>query len=74
MVACDICARVRAGASLETAADTVINEVLVEAGGEGGTIAMDPAGNIAMPFNTAGMYRASVDVDGNVYVGIYDGD
>ncbi len=71
VVAYDICARVAAGAALADAADTVINHVLVEAGGAGGVIAMDPEGNIAMPFNTAGMYRASVGVDGGVFVGIY---
>ncbi|MEE4175006.1 MAG: isoaspartyl peptidase/L-asparaginase [Xanthomonadales bacterium] len=71
VVAYDVCARVTAGATLATAAETVVNGVLVEAGGSGGIIAMDPAGNIAMPFNTAGMYRASIDTDGNLTVAIY---
>ncbi len=71
VVAYDVCARVAAGASLEQAAEAVVNGVLVEAGGSGGIIAMDPAGNIAMPFNTPGMYRASIDVDGTVTVAIY---
>ncbi len=71
VVAYDICARVAGGATLEKAANTVINDILVEAGGDGGVIAMDPAGNIAMPFNTPGMYRASIDVHGNVVVAIY---
>jgi len=74
VVAYDICARVAGGADIQTAADAVINGVLVEAGGEGGVIAMDARGRIATPFNTAGMYRASVDVDGNVKVGIYGDD
>lgn len=74
VVAYDVCARVAGGARLEAAADTVVNEVLVGAGGSGGIIALDPQGNIAMPFNTAGMYRASVDVDGKVFVGIYGDD
>ena len=50
----------------------VINQVLVEMGGDGGVITIDAAGNIAMPFNTAGMYRASIDTNGKVFVGIYD--
>ena len=29
-------------------------------GGDGGLIAIDRTGNIAMPYNSAGMYRASV--------------
>lgn len=45
------------GMSLITAADTVINQKLKNAGGEGGLIAIDKNGNIAMPFNSEGMYR-----------------
>ena len=71
VVAYDICARVANGATLRHAADAVVNGVLVEAGGSGGVISMDPQGNIAMPFNTTGMYRASIGVDGEVFVGIY---
>ena len=71
-VARDICARVQyQGVSLADAADAVINGQLREMGGDGGIIAVDTKGNIALTFNTAGMYRASVDVEGNVYVGIY---
>jgi beta-aspartyl-peptidase (threonine type) len=44
---------------------------LVEMGGDGGVIALDREGNISLTFNTAGMYRASVDVNGEVFVGIY---
>jgi len=32
---------------------------------------MDSKGNISLTYNTAGMYRASVDTAGTVYVGIY---
>ena len=71
-VAADICARVRyQGLSLEEASDTVINKVLKDAGGSGGIIAMDPSGNIAMPFNTVGMYRASRSSDGQREVAIF---
>lgn len=44
--------------SLLDAANYVVNEKLVKLGGDGGLIAIDSQGNIAMPFNTAGMYRA----------------
>lgn len=71
VVAYDICQRVALGEPLSVAADTVVNEILVEAGGTGGVISMDPQGNIAMPFNTSGMYRASVDTAGEVTVAIY---
>ena len=42
--------------SVEKAARQVIDK-LSERGGRGGLIAMDKNGNIAMPFNTEGMYR-----------------
>ena len=45
------------GESLEDAADYVINDKLKNVGGSGGIIAVDKNGNIAMPFNTEGMYR-----------------
>lgn len=71
-VAFDICARMRhGGQSLAEAADQVVNKVLVEAGGEGGVIALDAEGNIAMPFNTPGMYRAAIDRNGKLRVEIY---
>lgn len=43
--------------SLEEAANHVINDKLKAAGGSGGVVALDKNGNVAMPFNTAGMYR-----------------
>ena len=71
-VARDICARVQyTGMGLAKSANQVINKELVEMGGSGGIIALDPQGNIALTFNTAGMYRASVDIDGKVTVAIY---
>jgi beta-aspartyl-peptidase (threonine type) len=56
----DICARVKyLHKSIIEAADEVINQRLIGAGGTGGVIAIDQRGNIATPFNTEGMYRAS---------------
>jgi len=71
VVAYNICNRVELGASLNDAADKVVNEILVEAKGEGGVIAMDSAGNITTPFNTEGMYRASINTDGELSILIY---
>lgn len=45
------------GWSLKRAADDVVRRKLVERGGEGGLIAVDRKGNVAMPFNSPGMYR-----------------
>jgi beta-aspartyl-peptidase (threonine type) len=65
-VAHDICARVAyRGDALVDAANEVINVVIPRAGGDGGAIALDRQGNIAMPFNTSGMYRAWVRPDGS---------
>ncbi|RFF28406.1 MULTISPECIES: isoaspartyl peptidase/L-asparaginase family protein [unclassified Wenzhouxiangella] len=70
-----ICSLVRmAGMTLDEAANQVINETLKEAGADGGVIAVDPQGNVSMPFNTPGMYRASVDGDGKLQVLIYRED
>jgi len=57
--------------SLAEASDDIINRKLKAAGGGGGLIALDKDGNIAMPFNTSGMYRAYVKDDGSRYVGIF---
>ena len=74
-VARDICARMQfGGATLEEAANTVVMEELVTAAGEGGVVAVDPAGRVALVFNTSGMYRASIDATGEKIVGIYDED
>ena len=71
-VAADICARVQyQGISLEKAADTVVNDVLKSAGGTGGVIAIDTKGNITMPFNTKGMYRASKSSTGANKIAIF---
>lgn len=60
------------GMSLNEAADEVVMNKLVKMGGDGGIISVDKDGNIAMPFNSRGMYRASIDTEGKLYIGIYD--
>ena len=57
--------------SLEDAANEVINKRILEIKGDGGLIAVDTKGNIAMPFNTEGMYRASKSSTGVEEVSIY---
>jgi L-asparaginase / beta-aspartyl-peptidase len=46
-------------------------EKVEELGGDGGVIALDRRGNLAMPFNTEGMYRGYVTRDGEVVTKIY---
>ncbi len=59
-VAHDICARLRfGGRSLAQAVREVVLEELPALGGEGGVIAIDGEGGIAMEFNSEGMFRAS---------------
>lgn len=59
-VAHDICARVRfGGRTLSRAVHEVVMEELRTLGGEGGVIAIDREGRIAMEFNSEGMFRAS---------------
>ncbi len=53
------------------AADHIINDKLKTAGGSGGVIGIDKYGNIAMPFNTAGMYRGYILPDGEVKTFLY---
>jgi beta-aspartyl-peptidase (threonine type) len=60
------------GLSLAEACRIVVHDKLAPMGGEGGLVAVDAAGNIALPFNSEGMYRASLSsADGVPYIGIY---
>lgn len=71
-VAYDICALMRySGMSLEEAAEHVIMEKQASLGGQGGLVAVDSHGNVTMPFNTAGMYRGYVRLNGTRHVAIY---
>ena len=71
-VASDICARVKyQGKTIGEAGNEVINEVLKPIGGTGGVIIVDTKGNISLPFNTSGMYRASKSNTQATYVGIF---
>ena len=59
------------GFSLREACDYVVMEKLVKIGGEGGLIAIDSKGNIELPFNSEGMYRAKKSSDSELFIGIY---
>lgn len=56
---------------LEKASEHVIHQRVLNIGGDGGLIAVDAKGNISMPFNTEGMYRACKSSKGNYEVSIY---
>jgi len=58
------------GLSVTEASKTVLDKV-GKMGGDGGLIALDKKGNVAMPFNTEGMYRGAITADGKIEVNIY---
>lgn len=60
-----------AGLSLQQASDRVVMEKLLAMGGSGGMIAIDSQGNVALPFNSEGMYRGFGYVGDAPSVGIY---
>ncbi len=71
-VAHEICARVRCGGqSLAAAVHEVVHVELPGLRGEGGVIAIDRHGHIAMEFNSEGMFRAAVSAGGETQVAIY---
>jgi beta-aspartyl-peptidase (threonine type) len=56
--------------SVTDAAKQVIAEI-GKMGGDGGIIGLDKSGNVAMEFNTSGMYRGTVDENGKISIYIY---
>jgi beta-aspartyl-peptidase (threonine type) len=52
------------GLSLKEASELVVNDKLVKAGGSGGVVCVDKAGNVSMPFNTTGMFRGFATAGG----------
>jgi len=57
--------------SLKEATKDVIQNKLTKLGGTGGVVALDKNGKMSFEFNTAGMYRASMDQKGELIVKIY---
>lgn len=73
MVAYDISALMEyKGLSLKEASKEVVQNKLSNLGGTGGIVAVDKNGNMVAEFNTAGMYRATMDDKGNLVIGIYE--
>lgn len=67
----DVAARMKyKNLSLEDAASETI-EHLQKIGGEGGLIAVDAQGNVALPFNCEGMYRGYIHSGGSIVIDIY---
>ena len=65
----DVCARVELAAMpIQQAADAVVQGILKPAGGSGGVIGLDGRGNVAMSFNTTGMGRGFIGMDGHPVV------
>ncbi|WP_321873193.1 isoaspartyl peptidase/L-asparaginase family protein [Burkholderia ubonensis] len=62
------------GVSVAEAAYDVVMNKLPRIAGRGGIIAVDAHGNVAMPFNTEGMYRGYARVGAAPVVGIYRDD
>jgi beta-aspartyl-peptidase (threonine type) len=58
------------GLKLQQAAQTALDTVK-QLGGTGGLIAIDTNGEVALPFNTNGMYRGYVDENGKFVIEIY---
>ena len=57
---------------VQQAADLVIKQKLQNLGGDGGIIAIDKFGNMAISFNSEGMYRAYINAEGKPVVEIYN--
>lgn len=55
---------------VKTATQEVMSEI-ENMGGDGGIIALDKSGNMAMTFNTEGMYRGAITSNGEIEVEIY---
>jgi beta-aspartyl-peptidase (threonine type) len=59
------------GMSLGEAMHEVVHNKLAKIEGEGGMIGVDAAGNMALVFNSAGMYRGAKSSDGTCFIRIY---
>ena len=70
-VAHEIASLVRyAGLDVVGAAERVVHEQLARMGGDGGVIAIGRDGRIAMPYNSKGMLRGSIDAAGRSFTAI----
>jgi L-asparaginase / beta-aspartyl-peptidase len=67
----DVSALVEYGGKPVREAAQIVLDKIAKLGGTGGLIAIDRQGNIALPFNTSGMYRGYVDPSGKFVIEIY---
>jgi L-asparaginase / beta-aspartyl-peptidase len=70
-VAYDVCARMRYGGATLAAAAAAALKAVATLGADGGLIAVDRRGNVAMPFNSEGMFRACIDRGGRRRIAIF---
>jgi beta-aspartyl-peptidase (threonine type) len=71
VTAYDVAARMKySGQKLEAAAQSAI-DFLTSIGGEGGLIAVDARGDLALPFNSEGMYRGHMRSGSEIVIDIY---
>ncbi|HEY0385197.1 MAG TPA: isoaspartyl peptidase/L-asparaginase, partial [Pyrinomonadaceae bacterium] len=59
------------GLALDEAGEQLVNHTLREMGGEGGLVAVDSRGNVALPFNSEGMYRGWITSGREAQIAIY---
>lgn len=72
-VAYDVAARLKySSVTLREATHTIINDKLKKIDASGGLIAVDAKGNIATPFNSEGMFHASIGPDGKAHIAIFE--
>lgn len=71
VAAYDVAARMQYGGLSVAAAAAAVIKKIGDLGGDGGLIAINQKGEVAMPFNTAGMYRGTIKADGTIDIQIY---
>ncbi|PQB05180.1 isoaspartyl peptidase/L-asparaginase family protein [Aureitalea marina] len=59
------------GMDLAKASDVVVNQRLLDIGGDGGLIAVNNRAEVSLPFNTEGMYRGFKKSTGESQIAIY---
>lgn len=67
----DVCASIRYGGATLAAAAAAALKAVAGLGGDGGLVAVDRRGNVAMPFNSEGMFRACMDRRGRRTIAIF---
>lgn len=71
----EICARMAyLNETPAQAGGVVIDQVIPKLGGDGGAIVLSADGQVGLPFNTEGMYRGWIGVDGVPHVAVFAGE